>query len=237
MLSLRSAQLLNSRRKLFGIIRQRCAAHLHVVACVPCVLHAFLWANEMSVCSKQSLICCSPISSMCNSDNPCHLHVCACDVWCVCFVCSLCTFLGVIFWSRPLWIEAFFSHLLLSCWLSKAGESKQTASTQQTEAVRPALLSWPRRVGAGGGAGGSGGLTPLYQAPSARTAWLERCLPSPLHLLQPPPPLCYILLFSPLFISLLPLSSLFHTPILSPPPSPLSSLLPHSPLSSISTHS
>lgn len=68
-------------------------------------------------------------------------------------------------------------------------------------------------------------MTPLYQAPSARTAWLERCLPSPLHLLQPPPPLCYILLFSPLFISLLPLSSLFHTPILSPPPPPLPTII------------
>lgn len=89
MLSLRSAQLLNSRRKLFGIIRQRCAAHLHVVACVPCVLHAFLWANEMSVCSKQSLICCSPICSMCNSDNPCHLHVCACDVCVLSAACVL----------------------------------------------------------------------------------------------------------------------------------------------------
>lgn len=144
MLSLRSAQLLNCPRKLCGIIRQRstcacaCAcARLHVVACVLCVFFMHFCGWNESVCSKQNLICGSPICSMGNFGNPCHLHVCACDVS-VCFVCSLCTFLGVIFWSRPLWIEAFFSHLLLSCWLSKAGESKQTPSTQQTEAVRPA---------------------------------------------------------------------------------------------------
>lgn len=44
-------------------------------------------------------------------------------------------------------------------------------------------------------------MTPLYQAPSTRTAWLGHCLPSSLHLLQPPPPLCNILLFSALFPS------------------------------------
>lgn len=116
-----------------------CMCMCSLACCVSrhCVLHTFFWANKITVCSKQNRICSSPICSMCNSDNPCHLHVCVCAcVVSVCFICSLCTFLGVIFWSRPLWIEAFFSHLLLSCWLSKAGESKQTASTQQTEAVR-----------------------------------------------------------------------------------------------------
>lgn len=54
-------------------------------------------------------------------------------------------------------------------------------------------------------------MTPLYQAPHALTAWLGRCLPSPLHLLQPPPPLCYILLFSPLSPSLFNLSLLCFT--------------------------
>lgn len=93
--------------------------------------------SEITVCCKQNLIYSSPVCSMCNSDNPCNLHVCARGVS-VCFVSSLCAFLGVIFWFRPLWIGAFFSHLLLSCWLSKAGESKQMQSTQQTEAVRPA---------------------------------------------------------------------------------------------------
>lgn len=103
MLSLRSAQLLNSRRKLFGIIRQRCAcvcaAHLRVVACVPRVLHAFLWANEMSVCSKQSLIYCSPICSLCISGNPCHLHVCARDV-CLCVLSAACV-LSLVRFSDP----------------------------------------------------------------------------------------------------------------------------------------
>lgn len=55
MLSLSSTQLLNHPRKLFGIIRQHRAcvcAHLHVVACVSslCVLCAFLWAKEITVC-------------------------------------------------------------------------------------------------------------------------------------------------------------------------------------------
>lgn len=110
-----------------------CCCMCLITLCFACISVG----NEITVCSKQNLICCSPICCMCNSDNLCNLHVCACGVT-VCFVCSLCTFLRVIFWCRPLWIEAFFSHLLLSCWLSKAGESKQTPSTQQTEAVRPA---------------------------------------------------------------------------------------------------
>lgn len=77
LLSLRSAELLNGRRKLFGVIRQRrvFAAHMHSVACVPCACIC-----EMSVCSKQSLIYCSPIRSIRKSGNPCHLHVRAHDV-------------------------------------------------------------------------------------------------------------------------------------------------------------
>lgn len=47
-----------------------------------------------------------------------------------------------------------------------------------------------RAVGKGKGAGE--GVTPLYQAPSARNAWSGCCLPSSLHLLQPPAPLCCI---------------------------------------------
>lgn len=130
---------------------------LHVVACVLslCVIHAFFCANEISVCSKHSLICSSPICSMCNSDNPCRLHVCAWDAS-VCFVWCLCTFLGVIFWSWPLWIEAFFSHLLLSCWLSKAGESKQTRAHSKRKLSGP--HSWADLAGLVGGVykGGEG---------------------------------------------------------------------------------
>lgn len=121
---------------------------VHVLAVLACVLlrvsrlcacFSCIFVGRWNKCLQQAktLFAVAPICSMCNTDDPCHLHVCACDAS-VCFVCSLCTFLGVIFWSRPLWIEAFFSHLLLSCWLSKAGESKQTPRTQQTEAVRPA---------------------------------------------------------------------------------------------------
>lgn len=73
-------------------------APLHVVAYVFSLLLFCMGfcGNEIFVGSKQTFICLSPICSMCNSGNPCHLHVCALGVS-VGFVCGLCAFLGVIF--------------------------------------------------------------------------------------------------------------------------------------------
>lgn len=98
MLSLRAALLLNRHRKLFCIIRQHrvcacaCAAYLHVVACVLllCVLHAFLWTSG-NKCLQHAKPCLpiSSVCSMCNSDNPCHLHVCACDGSAACVLSSV----------------------------------------------------------------------------------------------------------------------------------------------------
>lgn len=105
--------------------------------------------------------------SMCNSSNTCNLHVCALRTP-VCFVCSFFTFLGVIFLIQTTLNRALlFSHLLLSCWLSKTGgiqtNSEHTANGScQVRIAELTSLGYGECKGRGGGV-----FTPLYQAPSA----------------------------------------------------------------------
>lgn len=122
--SLRSSQLLNHLSRLFGGIRQ----HFSECFCsLPCIFSFFLLllcmsfcSNKETVCSKQTFICLPPVCGMCNSGNPCHLHVCA--FRCVCVFClqlvyfSWCDFLIQTSLNRALLLPSVVKLLAKQGW-------------------------------------------------------------------------------------------------------------------------